>query len=381
MIYFDNASSTPPSSSVIKVMHDALNTYYANPSSLHTLGIQARKRMNQAKRNIASMLNVDRQSIIFTSSGTEANNLALKGVYYANRGGDVITSTIEHHSVSYTTAFLETLGVKVHYIPVDTRGYLDLAILEETLKKHHVALVSIIYANNEVGTVQDIDTIKKLTKSHGALLHLDMVQVPLHKHIDLTALGCDLASFSAHKFFGPRGAGLLYKKPGVEIIPQMHGGQHEFKLRAGTENLVGIIGMETALKETIENLDVRENKTNHLAHHLLRKLNESGLDYRLNGPSLNQPRLLATLNIGFKDQDAQVLSFALNQRNIFVTLGSACDSESIEPSHVLRAMNVPNDYIKGSMRFSIAETMQEKDIEYTVDVLKSIIRSEVALIE
>ena len=381
MLYFDNAASTPPSKNAIKAMHDALDTFYANPSSLHQPGIEARKRLNQAKRHMAEMMHVDRHSIIFTSSGTEAINLAIKGVFYKNKDAAIVTTTAEHHAVSRTTEFLESIGAKVFYIDVDAYGYVDLQALEKILKNHTVSLVSIIYANNEIGALQDVNQIRELTAKYNALLHYDMVQVPLHEAINFKHVDCDLASFSAHKFYGPRGAGFLYKKTHIELTPHTHGGQHEFKLRAGTENLAAIIGMEIALEDTYKTMHTRNQTIQELASYFIEKLKQTNLDFRLNGPPMDHHRVHSILNIGFKNQDAQILSFALNQKGIYVTLGSACDSESIEPSHVLKAIAVPSDYIHGSLRFSLSETMQKKDIDNTVDVLKELIDNKIALIE
>lgn len=369
MIYLDSAASTKISERAKNVLLETMTLYYANPSSLHDEGIKAKKRLNQARKALAEMLHVSHKNIIFTASGTEANNLAIKGPFKAKSIQSIFTTTIEHHSVLNSVKQLEAHGFQTTYLAVDCAGYVDLDLLEKALKEVNKPLVSIIYANNEIGTVQPVQTIYNLVKKYDGYLHLDMVQAPLHHSINFEEVPCDLASFSAHKFHGPRGVGFLYVKDTSILASHMDGGQHEFKLRAGTENLPGICAMVEAFKESQAHLKTREERLRLLSKYFIEQLDLNKIDYHLNGPSLDQNRIHATLNIGFKDQDAQTLSFALNQAGIYVTLGSACSSESIEPSHVLKAIQVPKHYIEGCIRFSLSHEITKKDIDTVVDAL------------
>lgn len=374
MIYLDNAASTKISEEARDVMLHAMSEYYANPSSLHDEGIKAKKALNIARKSIAECLHVPRKSIIFTGSGTEANNHAIKGLFNAGHIDTIITSTIEHHSVMHAVKTLESRGANTIFFPVNQEGYLDLEKLDHALETNKNCLVSIIYANNETGTVQDIKSIHELVKKHDAFLHLDMVQVPLHLPINLETLNCDFASFSAHKFHGPRGVGILYAKDLTLLNPIIDGGQHEFNKRAGTENLPAIMAMATALENTVSSVKERETKNKITSTYFLEQLKKANIDFHLNGPNLDQARITSTLNIGFKHEDAQSLSFGLNQQGIYVTLGSACDSESVEPSHVLKAMKIPEDYIHGSLRFSLSHETSKKDIDDVVNALKKLIK-------
>ncbi|MFU8787341.1 MAG: cysteine desulfurase family protein, partial [Candidatus Izemoplasmataceae bacterium] len=319
MPYFDYAATTKIDKTVLKAMQKTMETYYGNPSSLHDPGIQARKRLNQVKNEIGSLLNATRKELIFTSSGTEATNLAIKGVYYKNPTAQIITSKIEHHATENTLKFIERLGGSVHWLEVNEEGFIDFDKLEKALKKE-TSLVSIIFANNEIGTLQNVKKIRAITKAHNVLLHLDMVQAPLHMPIDFHDIDADLVSLSAHKFNGPRGIGLLYKKENIILEPLIHGGQQEFSMRAGTENLAAIVGFSEALKLSMKRLKTHQNHIDHLAHYFIEQLNINNIAYRLNGPDLDFSRLNNILNIGFKNQDAQTLSFKLNQNDIYVSL-------------------------------------------------------------
>lgn len=370
MIYFDSAATTPIDKEVLKAMIEVYENYGGNPSSLHEDGIKARKKMNQVKNELAQILNTKRQSLIFTASGTEATNLAIKGFYFKHPSYNFITSKIEHHATENSMYFIERLGAKVHMIDVDYHGFINLEALETVLKKGPCFL-SIIYANNEIGTLQPLEKILALKKEYDFILHLDMVQTPSHMSIDIGILGADLISLSAHKFNGPKGVGLLYKSDNVSLDPIIHGGQQEFSLRAGTENLANMVGFLEALKRSIRVLDEHNKHINHIAHYFIDQLNQSGINYRLNGPRLDYSRLNSVLNLGFYKVDAQILSFTLNQEGICVSLGSACDSTNIDVSHVLKAINVPEDYIEGSMRFSLSKDITEKDIDQTINVIKN----------
>ena len=372
MAYFDYAATTPLHKRAQEAMQKTSTDFSGNPSSLHNEGITARKHLNGLKTTIASLLNAERKNIIMTSSGTEANNLAIKGSYFKTPNKRIITSTIEHHATENPVKFLAKQGADVQFIPVDTEGFIDIETLKQTLS-NDTALVSIIYANNEIGTIQSIEPIRTLCKQFGVKIHLDMVQAPMHETIDFKALDVEFISISAHKFGGPRGVGCLLIKDLESIEPLIHGGKQEFSLRAGTENLAGVAGFSAALEVSIKNMDRHNEHVKKLAKRFLEGLDQTTIDYRLNGPSLEGNRLANVLNIGFKNENAEMLSFQLNQHDIYVSLGSACDSDNIEPSHVLKAIDVPDAFINGSLRFSFGDDNTEADIDYAVHVLQSII--------
>ena len=372
MAYFDYAATTPLHKRAQESLKETSIRFSGNPSSLHNEGIKARKHLNGLKTTIASLLNAERKNIIMTSSGTEANNLAIKGTYFKYPNQRIITSTIEHHATENAVKFIERHGGDVVFVSVDNEGFIQLDDLEAALKASP-ALVSIIYANNEIGTIQSLNPIRKLCKQYNAKIHLDMVQVPMHETIDFKALDVDFISISAHKFSGPRGVGCLIVKDPSSIEPLIHGGKQEFGNRAGTENLAGIAGFTTALEMSVQNMKRHNHHVKSLSKRFLQGLDKTSIKYRLNGPSLNGQRLPNVLNIGFEGENAEILSFQLNQHDIYVSLGSACDSDNIEPSHVLKGIQVPKAYINGSLRFSFGDDNTEEEIDHTISVLQSLI--------
>ncbi len=372
MPYFDTAATTKIHPKALQALHDTMRDVYGNPSSLHHVGIEARKLMNQTKAQIAALLGCDKRQLIMTGSGTEANNLAIQGVYQKHPEKRLITSRVEHHASLNTMRYLQSKGADVVILPADEKGRIDIAALSEALTVD-TSLVSIIYGNNEVGTLQDLEAIINTVKNSAALIHLDMVQVPLHQAIDFNQLKVDFISLSAHKFHGPRGVGILIANDLASFDRLIHGGKQEYEKRSGTENLAGLVATKVALEEAYKNHTDNVNHSQSLSEYFIQKLNDSGIEYSLNGPQLNDPRLPNILNIGFKDLDAQWLSFELNQHGIYVSLGSACDSSNIEPSHVLKAIHVPEAYIHGSLRFSFGAENTKEDIDMTIDALKTII--------
>ena len=375
MIYMDYAATTPPRKDVLNAMHAVASSHFGNPSSLHDLGIKAKKRYNQAKKNMASMLGVSAKQIIFTSGGTEAVNTALKGSYFKAPKKTIVTTQIEHAAGIKTAKFIADNGGDIAYVNVDNKGYVDLTHLKSLLDNKDVSLISIIYANNEIGTMQNIEALGQLKKDYGVKLHLDMVQAPAHEAIDLSRYDIDFASFSAHKFYGPRGIGLLYAKEPDTIENLLHGGNHEYGKRASTENLAAIVGMEKAF-ECLKEKPEDKNHIQNLAAYFLKRLEEEKIDFKLNGPSLDEPRLCSTLNLGFKNEDAQMMAFKLNEAGIFISIGSACHSQVIEPSHVLKSIRVPDAYLYGSMRFSFSEQETTQDIDKIVKTIKDLIVSD-----
>ncbi len=373
MLYLDYAATTKPAEKVVDAMVSAMREFPGNPSSLHAEGRKAKKRYNRAKKHIADLLGANRENILFTSSGTEAINFVIKGTHARHPDKTILVSTIEHTATKKAAEYLEDKGTSIRRIGCDKDGYLRIDELEKALRETDVSLLSLIYANNEIGTVQDARKIAAMCHAHDVKLHLDMVQSPLHEKIDLKGLGCDYASFSAHKFFGPRGVGFLYAKTKDDLDPLIHGGKQEDGLRAGTENLPGIVGTEVALAEAAKHVEKREEKIGILAGDLLSALAESSITWRLNGPPLDKPRLKNILNIGLKDLDADDVAFRLDKEGIGISEGSACSSGIIEESHVLRAIGVDDDHIGGSVRISVSHEQTKEDMERLVHALEKIV--------
>ncbi len=369
MRYFDYAATTPTDHDVLTLMHEVAKAYPGNPSSLHDPGIAARKRYNQAKNAVAEQLNTTRKNLIFTGNGSEANNLAIKGFYHRHPDARIITTAVEHKATLSTCLYLKDKGADVVVLPVSSEGNLDLDALKNVLEKDKNHFLTLIYANNETGSLLNWEPIKAILAPYQVTVHLDMIQAPLYEVIDLDTLGADMVSLSGHKFHGPRGVGLLYVRDAERIDSLIHGGTHEFKKRAGTENLPAICGFALALKEAQANAEAHAKETTRLAKRLLERLYRRGIDYRLNGQPLNANRIDAILNIGFAGVDADVLAFELNRLGFYVSLGSACDAGNIEPSHVLQAMNVPSPYLEGSIRISLGKNLSSEDIDALADAL------------
>jgi cysteine desulfurase len=368
-VYLDNASTTQVSKEVFEVMKPYLVSEFGNPSSLHNKGIRIRKVINSSRKQIAQLLNCDCKEIYFTSCGTESTNWALKGLAFANKTkGEIITTKIEHHATLHTVQFLEELGYIIHYLDVDKEGFINLTQLRRLIN-NNTLVVSIILANNEIGTIQNIEEISKICETSSTYLHLDAVQAISHIPINIKELNVDLISISGHKFHAPKGIGLLYIKEGTHITNLMHGGQQENKLRSGTENVPYIVGITKALDIGINKYNKYADRLNKYAQYFLDKLKENNIDFILNGPQIGDNRLPGNLNISFKDFDGSDITYYLNKAGIMVSTGSACDSTSIEPSHILKAINVPSDYIDASIRFSIGEYTTFEELEYATNTL------------
>ncbi len=372
-VYLDNASTTQVSKEVFEAMKPYFEGHFGNPSSLHNKGIEIRKKVNASRKKIASLLHCSHKEIYFTSCGTESTNWALKGLAFKNKiKSEIITTKIEHHATLHTVQFLEERGYTVHYLDVDKEGFINIEQLK-SLMNDNTLVVSIILANNEVGTIQKLDEISKICQDNSTYLHVDAVQAVTHMPIDLEKMNVDLMSVSGHKFHAPKGIGLLYIKEGTSITNLIHGGQQEHDLRSGTENIPYIVGITKALENGINNYSNYQNRLNEYAQLFLSKLDEAKIDYKLNGPSIGDNRLPGNLNLSFKDYDGSDITYYLNKANIFVSTGSACDSESIEPSHVLKAIKVPYNYIDASIRFSIGEYTTKEEVLYSVNTLIEIL--------
>lgn len=372
MIYLDHASTTFIDDAVIDVISRSLKTFKGNPSSTHKLGFEAVKTLNQTKTKIGSYLKASLKQLIFTSSGTEANNLVIQGIYQRFPNKRFITSKIEHSSVLHTFEYLETLGADVYYVKVSEEGFVDIDDLTEALNED-TALVSLMMINNELGTLQDIQKLSKVCHQKNALLHSDMVQVLMHKSVDLEVLNVDFATFSAHKFHGPKGVGLVYAKDKTLLKPFMQGGAQEFRLRPGTENLAYAEGFLKALELTDESREENRRKIDEVVSYFLKKLEASNISFKINGPALMGSRIKATLNLALKGVDATGLKFHLETHEIYVSLGSACNAKSVLPSHVLSHLYTPSS-VSESLRFSFGPEITKKDVDDLIEVMVSFIQ-------
>lgn len=372
-VYLDHSATTQVSKSVLDAMLPFFKNKFGNPSSLHNLGFESRKVLNQSKREIAHLLNCEKNEIYFTSCGTESTNWAIKGMAFEHPSKkEIITTRIEHHATLHATKFLEKQGYTIHYLDVDEDGFISLETLKNTINKNTL-MVSIIYANNEIGTLQDLTSIEQICHDRNVYLHVDGVQAICHVPIDLTALNVDLMSLSGHKFHAPKGIGILYIKNGIKIENLIHGGQQEYNKRSGTENMPYIVGITQALKDGLSLIDQYREQLDTLSRYFLKRLDEANIDYIINGPEIGLNRLPGHLNLSFRNLDGADITYYLNKADIYVSTGSACDSQSIHPSHVLQAINVPQNYIHASIRFSIGLNTTKEQIEYVATTLIKII--------
>jgi cysteine desulfurase len=374
VIYLDHAATTPLDQRVLTAMLPYLSDQPGNPSSIHQLGRAALQALDDARESVALILGCTRKEIIFTGGGSESNNLALKGVALAQRqrgkGSHIIVSAIEHHAVLHAAEYLEQFGFEATLLPVDAAGLVRPDDLRAALRPD-TALVSVMYANNEVGTVQPIAELGAICRERGVPFHTDAVQAPGMLPLDVAALNVDLLSLTAHKFYGPKGVGLLYARHGVPLLPQINGGGQERRRRAGTENVPGIVGLAAAL--TI----AEERRPSHTAR--LRDLRDRLIDGALasiprswlNGD--RERRLPNNANLGFDCVESESVLLLLDQQGICASSGSACSSGSLEPSHVLTAMGLSHEAANGSVRFSLGQGTGEADIDAVVAALPAML--------
>jgi len=374
-IYFDHAATTPMLEEVIKEMKPFYNQVFANPASSHLQGQKAASALEDARESVADFIGAKKaEEIVFTSGGTEADNLALKGAAMASskKGKHIITSQIEHHAVLKSCEYLEKhLGFEITYLGVDQNGFVDPVELKEAVREDTV-LISIMLANNEIGTIQPIKELASVARENNILFHTDAVQAAGQLKIDVNDLGVDLLSISAHKFNGPKGIGALFVRKGVELIPQVSGGSQERKRRAGTANPAAAVGMARAAEIALKNLKKKSNDLIKLQDYFISQLFSTFDNIKLNGPD-SEKRLPANVNIAFKDLDAESILFNLTLNDIAAATGSACASGSLSVSHVLKAINLEKEYLKGAIRFSLGRGNTKEEIDYVVEKLKEII--------
>lgn len=372
-IYADHAATTKLSEKALSVMMPYLQECYKNPSTLYSSARIPRKAIADARESIATAIGALSNEIFFTSGGTEADNWAIKNVLFS---GDtsrkkIVTSCIEHHAVLNSCAVMEKLGFKIIYLPVDRAGVIDPYTLEKEMG-NDVALVSIMFANNEIGTIQNIKELALAAHKYGALFHTDAVQAIGHIEIDVKELDVDMLSASAHKFNGPKGIGFLYVKNGVELNPLITGGNQESGKRAGTENVASIVGMAEALKENVSSIETSSSYLFSLERLFLDKLKNNKIDFLVNGSSDKNP---GNISLSIADVDGEVLLHRLDLKGIEVATGSACDSANTHISHVIRAIDIPEKYARGTIRISLGMDNTVEDIEIMAQELSEIVLS------
>lgn len=361
-IYMDNAATTKISKNVLDEMFNVLEFEYGNPSSIYTIAQSSKEKIENSRRKIAKALNAKPKEIFFTSCGSESDNWALKGIAnsYKNKGKHIITTKIEHHAILHTTEFLESLGYEITYLNVDEDGFISTKELENSIREDTI-LISVMFANNEVGTIEPIEEIAEIAKKHDILFHVDAVQALGNIKIDLLELDVDLMSFSAHKIHGPKGIGVLYIKEGTKITPLIHGGAQEREKRAGTENTAYIVAMGVAMEDAVKNLEENKNYSIKLRDELINNLLKiEGV--HLNGPRNN--RLPGNVNISIDNIKASEVLMFLDLKDICASSASACTSGSLEPSHVLLAMGKDEESARNCIRLTLnnENTMEEVDI-------------------
>lgn len=372
-IYFDNAATTKIKPEVLKEMVPYLTEEYGNPSSLYYIGRTAKRAIEKARERVANLINAEKNEIYFTGCGTESDNTALKGIAYEykDKGNHIITTKIEHHAILETCEFLGRQGFEITYLNVDKDGLINLQELENAITDKTI-LISIMFANNEIGTIQPINQIAKIAKKKGIIFHTDAVQAVGNVHIDVKNIGIDMLSMSGHKIYAPKGIGALYVKKGIKFEKFMNGGHQEKNMRAGTENLAGIVGFGKACELAKFNLQSHIKHLSGLRDYYVSKVKENFENIKING-SVNV-RLPGNSNISFKGVDATALLLELDKKGICASAGSACNSEETTPSHVLMAIGLENQYANSALRVTFGEFNSKWEIDYMIQNLKQIVQ-------
>ena len=371
-VYLDYAATTPVKKEVLEEMLPYFSEKFGNPSSIYGLGLNAKSDINQARAKVAKLIGAEEREIYFTSGGTEADNWAVIGTARAkrNKGNHIITTKIEHHALLHTCEFLEKEGYEITYLNVDREGRISLEELESAITNKTV-LISIMFANNEIGTIQPIKEIGKIAKKHGIWFHTDAVQAVGNVPIDVKELGIDMLSMSAHKIYGPKGIGALYIRKGVVIPNFMNGGAQESKRRAGTENVPGIVGFGKAAELALENLEEHSKRIRELRDYFVELIITKIPDVEINGSM--EHRLPGNINFLFNYIEGEALLLLMDQKGISASTGSACSSASLAPSHVLEALKLPYEKIHSSIRFTIGDFTTKEDIEYAAEEIAKIV--------
>lgn len=366
--YMDNAATTRMDDKVLEAMMPYFTQEFGNPSALYAFADESKTAVATAREQVAKAIGADPQEIYFTASGTEADNWAIKGTAFANckKGKHIITSTIEHHAVLNSMKFLERQGYEITYLPVNEEGLVSVEDLKKAIRPDTV-LVTIMFANNEIGTIEPIKELAAVCKENGVYFHTDAVQAVGHVRINVKEMGIDMLSSSSHKFYGPKGVGFLYIRKGVRLANFVDGGGQERSRRGGTENVAGIVGLGKAIELVYDRFDENVAKMTMLRDKLIKGIEENIPYVRLNGPRTN--RLCNNVNFSFTYVEGESILLWLDIAGIAASSGSACASASLDPSHVLLAIGLPAETAHGSIRFSLGEYSTEEDVDYTLSVL------------
>lgn len=372
-IYMDYAATTYVKPQVLEEMLPYFTEHFGNPSSIYSLSRETKKAIDKARDRVAKAINAESNEIFFTGGGSEADNWALKGIAFANRnkGNHIITTTIEHHGILHVCEYLEKLGFEVTYLPVDEHGLIKIEDLEKAITDKTI-LVSIMFANNEIGTIQPIKEIGKLCREKKVLFHTDAVQAVGNVNIDVKDMNIDLLSMAAHKIYGPKGTGALYIRKGVKIDNLVHGGGQERARRAGTENVAGIVGLGSAIELATENIEIHSKKLTELRDRLIEGLLKVPYS-RLNGPA-EENRLPGNVNICFRFIEGEAILLLLDHMGICASSGSACTSGSLDPSHVLLAIGLPHEIAHGSLRLSLGDGNTIEEVEYVIETVEKVVQ-------
>ncbi len=373
MIYLDNAATTKTAPQVVEAMLPYLSEQYGNPSAVYSLGSSAKKAVNQAKRTIAAAIGAKQEEIYFTSGGTEADNWALKAAAEAcaGKGRHIITTRIEHHAVLHTCEYLEKEGCEITYLKVDQDGLVDIRELRAAIRPDTI-LISIMFANNEIGTIEPIEEIGAIAKENGILFHTDAVQAFGQIPINVEALHIDMLSASGHKMNGPKGIGFLYIRSGIKLGALLHGGAQERNRRAGTENVPGIAGLEAAVTRAMKGMEEKAARESKLRDYLIERIEKEIPHCRLNGHRTK--RLPGNVNFSFLYAEGESILIMMDMKGICVSSGSACTSGALDPSHVLLALGLKQEEARGSLRLTLSEENTREELDYTVESLKEILQ-------
>lgn len=372
IIYLDNAATTPVHPRVRQEMELYFSDYFGNPETLYSAGVQAAEAVENARKKTAALINCDASEIYFTSGGTESDNWAVKGVAYASekKGRHIITSAIEHHAVLGPCGFLEKQGFEVTYIPVDSQGLVEPGDVAKAMRKDTI-LVSVMHANNEIGTIEPVEEIGAITKKAGVPFHVDAVQTAGNYPVDVRTIGCDLLSLAGHKFYGPKGVGALFIRKGVKTVPLLHGGGQERGKRGSTHNVPGIVGLGKAAEIAMEEMDAAMEHERDLRDRLIKGILERITLVRLNGHPTK--RLPNNVNVCVQKIEGEAMLLSLDMKRICCSSGSACTTGSLDPSHVLLAIGLPPEIAHGSLRFTLGRWTTEEQINHVLDVLPEIV--------
>ena len=371
IVYMDHAATTYAAPEVVEAMLPYFSEKFGNPSSVYGIGQENKAAVDEARAKVAAAINAEPNEIYFTAGGTESDNWVLKGFAFANirKGKHIITTAVEHHAILHAAEWLQSQGFEVTYLPVDQYGMVSPADVEKAIRPDTI-LISVMYANNEVGTIQPIAEIGAIARAHGIYFHTDAVQAVGHVPIDVKAEHIDMLSLSGHKFYGPKGIGVLYIRRGVRIQNLLHGGAQESRHRAGTENVAGIVGLGAAIERSVAAMPEESARLTAMRDHMIRELLKIPASH-LNGHPTQ--RLPNNVNITFEYIEGEGILLLLNMFGICASTGSACNSASLEPSHVLTAMGVPHEIAHGSVRLTLGERNTEEDVSYVLEKLPEVV--------